>query len=206
MDNDEIRRGKASVWAKYGEDMGVLAGDAILTDAFKVIFDDIGIKDNKKLIKNSYLIANAASSEYLINGQIMDINNTLNNNFNENTILKLYECKTGALFGASIEIASINKKINKKFNEDMRKIGIMLGVAFQIQDDFLEIGEIDLNKPADSDIRNNKNTYMSKTSLYKSIKRIKGYISKIYLLIDKYIKKINKNLLYKDFIRYVIKY
>ena len=206
MDNDEIRRGKASVWAKYGEDLGVLSGDALLTDSFKIIYNNKRINDYKKLLNNSYLLSNAASSSFLINGQIMDINNTFNNNFSENNILKLYEYKTGALFGASIEIASVNNKINKKFNEDMREIGIMLGVAFQIQDDLLEINDYKLNKPNDSDIKNNKNTYVSKVGIEKSIKKIKYYINKIDLLIDRYIKNTNKNKLYKDFIKHMIKY
>ena len=205
MDNDEIRRGKASVWAKYGEDLGVLSGDSLLTDSFKIIFDN-KINDYKKFVKNSYLLSNAASSCYLINGQIIDINNTYENSFSENKIIKLYECKTGALFGAAIEIASINTKINNKFNEDMRNIGIMLGVAFQIQDDLLEISENNLNKPKDSDVRNNKNTYISKVGIEKSIKKIEYYLKSIDFLIDKYIKNKSKNRLYKDFIKYMIKY
>ena len=205
MDNDEIRRGKASVWAKYGEDLGVLSGDAILTDAFKIIFD-YKTNDYKKFIKNSYLLSNAASSCYLINGQIMDINNTYEKSFPEKKIISLYECKTGALFGAAIEIASINNRINNKFNEDMRNIGIMLGIAFQIQDDLLEVSENNLNKPKDSDIKNNKNTYVSKVGIEKSIKKIKYYLESIDFLIDKYIKNKSKNILYKDFIKYMIKY
>ena len=205
MDNDEIRRGKASVWAKYGEDLGVLSGDSLLTDSFKIIFDN-KINDYKKFVKNSYLLSNAASSCYLINGQIIDINNTYENSFSENKIIKLYECKTGALFGAAIEIASINTKINNKFNEDMRKIGILLGVAFQIQDDLLEINDNNLNKPKDSDIKNNKNTYVSKVGIDKSVKKIKYYLKSIDLLIDKNIKNIDKKNLLKSFIKNMIKY
>ena len=206
MDNDEIRRGKASVWAKYGEDLGVLSGDAILTDAFKIINDYRKINDYKKHFYNSYILTRAASSSFLINGQILDINNTYENSFSENKIIKLYECKTGALFGAAIEIASVNNRINYKFNEDMRKIGIMLGVAFQIQDDLLEMNDNNLNKPKDSDIKNKKNTYVTKVGIEKSVKKIKYYLKSINLLIDKYIKNNNKRSLYKNFINYIIKY
>ena len=205
MDNDEIRRGKASVWAKYGEDLAVLSGDSILTDAFKIVFDYKKIYDYKKVVYNSYLLSSAASSSFLINGQIMDINNTYENNFTENKIIKLYECKTGALFGAAIEIASVNKKINKNFNEDMKKIGLMLGIAFQIQDDLLEISEDNLNKPKDSDIKNNKNTYVSKVGIDKSKEKIKFYLKSINKLIGKHIKNKNKNSLYINFINYMIK-
>ena len=208
MDNDRIRRGKPSVWAKFGEDLGVLSGDAILTDAFKVIFDSKNnIKNkNKNIINKAYSLSEAASSLKLINGQVLDINNTYKNNFTSNKIIELYKNKTGALFGCATEIASLNVKNNIKFNNDMKHIGEMLGISFQIQDDILEIYDKNLNKPKNSDIKNKKNTYVAKLGLDKSKNKIKQYKISIYELIDKYIKDKNKNVFYKEFIEYIIKY
>ena len=203
MDNDKIRRGKPSVWYKYGEDMGVLAGDSLLTDAFLVLLDDYV---NIKAIKAIKALTYAASSKKLINGQIIDTKNTYKKNFSEKEILDMYMNKTGALFASAFEVAGHISELNDRYTKKLYDIGMLLGICFQIQDDLLEVlPNNKINKPKDSDKKNKKNTYVIKVGVEKSIHVINELKLYIYKYLSYVLKDNKKYKLFIDFIDYMIK-
>lgn len=134
MDNDDYRRGKESVHKKFGEDIGILTGDALLNEAAIILFNLAN--DNPSYLKVGSYILERASRFGMIEGQVMDLRR--DNNYDLAYLLDVYNKKTSDLFKASTVSAAIvtgqeSSKIQKV--EDFAK---NLGLAFQIQDDLLE--------------------------------------------------------------------
>lgn len=134
MDNDDYRRGKESVHKKFGEDIGILTGDALLNEAAIILFNLAN--DNPSYLRVGSYILERASRFGMIEGQVMDLRR--DNNYDLAYLLDVYNKKTSDLFKASTVSAAIvtgqeNSKIQKV--EDFAK---NLGLAFQIQDDLLE--------------------------------------------------------------------
>lgn len=166
MDNDEYRRGKKTTHAVYGETMGILAGDALLNYAFETAseaFDD-------ELVDASYLkayqvLAKKAGAYGMIGGQVVDIE-TEGMKADEVVIERLeyiHLLKTAALLESSLMIGAILGGASKEDVEKIEQIGRKVGVAFQIQDDVLDVTssmEV-LGKPIGSDEKNYKVTYVT---------------------------------------------
>lgn len=160
LDNDDLRRGKPTNHKVYGEDFAILAGDALLTFAFQLVSDC----DNAKECVG--ILAKQAGSNGMILGQELDI---LDDIHTLEELLKCYELKTGCLFNASLEMAVVLAQRN-----DLRpfayKLGRNLGIAFQIQDDLLEVTQSSeiIGKSVQSDLIRNKKTILSFMSLDKA--------------------------------------
>lgn len=134
MDNDDYRRGKESVHKKFGEDIGILTGDALLNEAAIILFNLAN--DNPSYLRVGSYILERASRFGMIEGQVKDLRR--DNNYDLAYLLDVYNKKTSDLFKASTVSAAIvtgqeSSKIQKV--EDFAK---NLGLAFQIQDDLLE--------------------------------------------------------------------
>ena len=159
LDNDDYRRGRLTTHKVYSEAIAILAGDALLTHAFSMLLK-LSIEDYKKLMMIEYL-TQAAGLNGMILGQDLDLQNNQNNAMNKSQIRKLYELKTGALFGCALIFASILKNQIDHLDEQY-EIGLKLGFLFQIQDDYLEkYGDPDLlGKSTTSDLENNKKTWI----------------------------------------------
>ena len=162
MDNDDYRRGKLSSHKKFGEDMAILAGDALLNGAFEVMIDSIivhGRNENfKKYILAMKKIAESSGYRGMILGQVSDIKSFEITDSSDLDYIN--KNKTGAIIESAFSIGSIiseNMESQKKF----QKVGELFGNAFQIQDDVLDIiGDFDkLGKPVGSDSKNKKSTY-----------------------------------------------
>lgn len=158
MDNDDLRRGKPTNHVVFGENMAVLAGDALLNFACESIVNSNSGNDKMKLsaIKE---IFEASGSNGMIGGQVIDIRSE-NKLITENELKILHRKKTGALIKASarVGVISAGEKIDL-FDEYAEAIGL----AFQIRDDILDIeGNVEtFGKPILSDEKNNKTTYVS---------------------------------------------
>ncbi len=173
MDNDEYRRGKKTTHAVYGETMGILAGDALLNYAFETAaeaFDDEEV--NLSYLKAYQVLAKKAGAYGMIGGQVVDIE-TEGMTADQVTIERLeyiHLLKTAALLESSLMIGAI---LGGGSNEDvavMEQIGRKVGLAFQIQDDVLDVTssmEV-LGKPIGSDEKNNKVTYVTIVGLEKA--------------------------------------
>ena len=173
MDNDEYRRGKKTTHAVYGETMGILAGDALLNYAFETAaeaFSDENV--NPSYLRAYQVLAKKAGAYGMIGGQVVDIE-TEGMTADQVTIERLeyiHLLKTAALLESSLMIGAILGGANTEEVAIMEQIGRKVGVAFQIQDDVLDVTssmEV-LGKPIGSDEKNNKVTYVTLVGLEKA--------------------------------------
>ena len=173
MDNDEYRRGKKTTHAVYGEAMGILAGDALLNYAFETAisaFDKTPVYG--KIAKALQILSKKAGVYGMIGGQVVDIE-TENMDAAQVTIDRLeyiHVLKTAALIEASLMIGAVLGGAPEEDVKALEQIGRKVGVAFQIQDDILDVTstmEV-LGKPIGSDEKNNKVTYVTLVGLEKA--------------------------------------
>lgn len=167
MDDDNLRRGKPTNHKKFGEGTAVLAGDALLNEAMNIMFKYC-IK-NKNAIYACEVISRASGTEGMIGGQIVDILSE-NKKISYNELEYMYLKKTGALIEASIVAGALIAKAPKEDIEKLSLFGRKLGFAFQIKDDILDVtGDLNLlGKDINSDLQNNKNTFVSHFGIDKS--------------------------------------
>ena len=180
MDNDDYRRGKLSCHKKFGEDIAILTGDALLTHSFSCISDsDIDSDIKVNLIS---ALARYAGLYGMIYGQLLDV--TSNNKDIDNKLLfEIQDNKTSGLFKyACLSAMYLARHDDYKYFETL---GSKLGVVFQNQDDLFDIikSEKELGKST-SDIRNDKLTALS----FKSVKELKDYIDYLFDDLYKYLE------------------
>jgi len=161
MDNDMYRRGKKTTHAVYGETMGILAGDALLNYAYETAASAFEIEFEKKVAKALQILTNKAGIYGMVGGQVVDIESE-NKAIDLDTIHFIHTMKTGALIESSMLVGAILAGATENEQEAIRKIASNIGLAFQIQDDILDITSTEevLGKPIGSDDRNNKMTYV----------------------------------------------
>ncbi len=168
MDNDDMRRGKPSCHKAFGEDVALLSGDALLTEAF-FIASNANVSDYKRLNAISFLSTNAGVHG-MIGGQVLDLSFETNKP-DAAALQDMYMRKTGALLIAAASIGCIAAgKSDEETLKSAAKYGYNLGLAFQIVDDILDVtsNEKVLGKPVGSDDKNNKTTFVSLYGLDKA--------------------------------------
>ena len=165
MDNDDYRRGKLTNHKVYGEAMAILAGDALLTQAFEVMLRQPGVPADV-LLKVVREMAIAAGPDGMVGGQAIDLESE-GKHIPMETLKKLHMGKTGALFRAAIRSGAILSGADEKQLADLTAYADAFGLAFQITDDILDVvgNEAVIGKPVGSDERNDKSTYVTLTSL-----------------------------------------
>ena len=165
MDNDDYRRGKLTNHKVYGEAMAILAGDAMLTQAFEVMLRQPGVPADV-LLKVVREMAIAAGPNGMVGGQAIDLESE-GKHVPMETLKKLHMGKTGALFRAAIRSGAILAGADEKQLADLTAYADAFGLAFQITDDILDVvgNEAIIGKPVGSDERNDKSTYVTLTSL-----------------------------------------
>ena len=134
MDNDDYRRGMESLHKKYGEDLAILTGDALLNEAAIILFDVAII--NNTYLKSSKYIMERASKRGMIQGQILDLRKDIK--VDKSYLLEVYSKKTSDLFKAACIGAALSAKASHRQIELLSLYAENLGLAFQIQDDLLE--------------------------------------------------------------------
>ncbi len=160
MDNDDFRRGKPSCHKVYGEGLAVLAGDALLTEAFTVALKTKGVAD-KNITKALSVLAECSGINGMIGGQVIDTDES--NVFSDiDSLKKMHILKTGALIKSAAVIGCILADAEDKIVH-AEKFAQNIGLAFQIVDDILDVcgDEKTLGKPINSDQKNNKNTFVT---------------------------------------------
>lgn len=172
MDNDLYRRGKKTTHAVYGEAMGVLAGDALLNFAFETVADAmVRSAGDMRVAKAFAVLAKKAGIYGMIGGQVVDVESEKKGQQIDRDCLDfIYRLKTGALIEASLMIGAILAGASEEEVSLMEEAGTKLGLAFQIQDDILDVtSSIEvLGKPIGSDARNEKATYVAFEGLEKA--------------------------------------
>ena len=177
MDNDDLRRGRKTCHKQFDEATAILAGDALLNEAVNVILSvDIDDKLKLNIIRELY---HASGIGGMIYGQQQDLYFE-NRKATLDDLKEIHHYKTGEMIAVSFVIGAYIAK-----NEDIeiwRSIGFDLGLAFQIQDDILDvIGDQNiLGKPIGSDEVNNKSTYVSLLGIDKSQEYVERLFEKCY--------------------------
>ncbi len=172
MDNDDLRRGKPSCHKQFDEATALLAGDALLTHAFEII-SEAELSDDKKVMAVSLLAQNSGVSG-MIGGQVIDLLFEQGSP-NLKELLTVYKLKTGALISAACLLGCISAGADSSQMAAASKFAYSLGIAFQIQDDILDItgDEKKLGKPVGSDATNSKKTYATIAGLTKAQQDVK---------------------------------
>ena len=135
MDDDEYRRGRLTSHKKFGEDIAILAGDALLTIAFEILSEEV--KDSKLALRVINLISKSIGTFGMIGGQVVDI--SWDKDKAELPELE-FVCthKTGALIAVSLRVGAILSGATKREEEALYEYGKSIGIAFQITDDILD--------------------------------------------------------------------
>lgn len=162
MDNDDFRRGRPTCHKIFGEAGAILAGDALLTEAFKLLSSPELEKaaDASKLLRVINIIASAAGVDGMVAGQMADIDHIPRSRDKEELEF-IHRKKTGALIRASAETGALLGGGNKEEVEALARYGELVGLAFQIKDDLLNVegDPVKLGKPVKSDEQKGKATY-----------------------------------------------
>lgn len=174
MDNDEYRRGKKTTHAVYGEAMGILAGDALLNLAYETAAKafDMEVAD-ARVARAFTVLAKKAGVYGMVGGQVVDVESEKSDDcpITREKLDFIYRLKTGALIESSMMIGAILAVASSDEVSRVEQIAAKLGLAFQIQDDVLDVTstlEV-LGKPVGSDEKNNKATYVTFEGLDKAV-------------------------------------
>ena len=174
MDNDEYRRGKKTTHAVYGEAMGILAGDALLNLAYETTAKafDMEVAD-ARVARAFTVLAKKAGVYGMVGGQVVDVESEKSDDcpITREKLDFIYRLKTGALIESSMMIGAILAGASSDEVSRVEQIAAKLGLAFQIQDDVLDVTstlEV-LGKPVGSDEKNNKATYVTFEGLDKAV-------------------------------------
>ena len=175
MDDDDYRRGRLTTHKVYGEAMGVLSGVALLNRAYEVMlsaFDLTGDKD--RVIAAMRIIADKTGINGMLGGQSVDVEND-GKPLSKEMLDYIYKNKTSALIEASMMTGAVLAGASEKELEVVEQAAENIGLAFQIQDDILDVTSTqeELGKPIHSDEKNNKVTYVSLVGTPAAASRVK---------------------------------
>lgn len=186
MDNDTYRRGRKTTHVVYGEDMGILAGDALLNFAYETaIKGAAAAKATKNAINALDILSKKAGITGMVGGQVVDVELT-GKKLDEERLDFIFKLKTGALLEASLMVGAALAGADEKYIEFMEQAGLNIGMAFQIQDDILDITSTteELGKPVHSDEKNDKTTYVSLYGMEKAHEDVEKYSKKALSIME----------------------
>ena len=180
MDDDDLRRGKPTNHKVFGEGMAILAGDALLTEAFYLFSDErhaVASIPHSALIKAINEIADGSGMYGMVGGQAQDLMSE-NEEPDPETLFFIHRCKTAALITAAVKTGGILACCSEERLAGLASYGQSTGLAFQVIDDILDVeGETEvLGKPAGSDEKKKKMTYPKLYGIEESRRKAKGLI------------------------------
>lgn len=212
MDNDELRRGKPTVWKKYGEDIAVLVGDALYMEATSILMDAVldflYTEVGHFVATSAAVMLNLAGMDGMITGQVFDVMNTTNDNLSIEDLYFMYSKKTTALLTASMIVGANMSHTHKTRVDLLETLGFYLGESYQIIDDLLEVEQTTekIGKSVETDKKNKKVTYVSKVGIEQAKKRLKILYGSSLDIIDKMTTEENfkESLVFKELIKYLM--
>lgn len=169
MDNDDLRRGKPTCHKQFGEATAILAGDGLLNEAVNIILQT-NLDDSLKLSLVSCLYTSSGINGMIL-GQEYDIENE-GKKLSKETLDKIHHYKTGKLLSCAFQMGALIASPNDL--EILKQIGYKIGLAFQIQDDILDVTSDakTLGKNTGSDEANHKETYVTLLGIENSQKEV----------------------------------
>lgn len=177
MDNDEYRRGRKTTHVVYGEDMGILAGDALLNFAFETALKaKVSEEQLVAFVEALKVLASKPGIHGMIGGQVIDVK-AVNQPLTKDKLEVIHQLKTSALIECAMMIGAILAGASKEAVAQMETAANRIGLAFQIQDDVLDVistSEV-LGKPVHSDEKNNKTTYVTLVGIEKAKEDVERY-------------------------------
>lgn len=203
MDNDDLRRGKPTNHKVYGENIAVLAGDALLNEAM-ILLMDFSIKHGKDALVAAREIAYATGADGMIGGQVVDIINE-GKRISKEELNYMHLKKTGELIRSSIVAGAILAEADKSEIDLLNKFGMNLGLAFQIKDDILDVtGDVEkLGKNTLADV--NKSNFITMYGLEECKVMCEDLTAECITILDKIsvntdiLKELTIELLKRDF-------
>lgn len=214
MDNDEYRRGRKTTWSVYGDAFGILAGDGLLNYAFETAIGALQMCEDvaqtgqadavtarasvtgaqqtiivHQVAKALGVLAKKAGIYGMIGGQTVDIESENQpDTITEEQLLFIHEHKTAALIQASMMIGAILAGASEAEVSEIEKCAYNIGIAFQIQDDILDvIGDSEeLGKPVGSDAENNKQTYVTLKGLEQAKADVEALSGEAVAILDSF--------------------
>lgn len=207
MDNDDYRRGRKTTHVVYGEDMAVLTGDALLNYAFETAFKAFVTDPEEALAigRALHVLGEKAGIYGMIGGQVIDVKSS-GHSIEKEVLDTIYELKTGALIEASMMIGAILGGASEEEVRMTEKIASNVGIAFQIQDDILDVtstAEV-LGKPICSDEKNEKTTYVTLFGIDEAAKIVEEKSEEAIRLLEKlpgeneFLKELLVQLIHRD--------
>lgn len=177
MDDDDLRRGRKTTHKVYGEAMGILCGDALLNFAYETAVRGAMLCEDKSAALRALRILTEKAGVFgMVGGQVVDVEMT-GKPLTEEQLLFIYRLKTGALLEASLMVGGVLAGASEEQAAKLEQIGNGIGMAFQIQDDILDLTGTteELGKPVHSDEKNEKTTYVTVYGLEAAGKAAKDY-------------------------------
>lgn len=177
MDDDMMRRGKPSTWAEFGEDIGVLTGDALMMYAFETAASafetSIDPDELSRIGRAMGILARKTGVYGMIGGQTVDVE-LAGGPIPKDKLDFIYRLKTGALIEASMLIGAVLGGAAEEDCKIVESLALKIGMAFQIQDDILDVtgSQEVIGKPVNSDEKNKKTTYVTLEGLDKAKKNV----------------------------------
>lgn len=181
MDNDEYRRGRKTTHIVYGEAMAILAGDGLLTYAFETAAKAFSMGGSQKtaLVGRAIgILAQKAGIDGMLGGQCVDVEaEDPKVQIDMDRLLYIHDKKTAAMIQSSMMIGAVLAGAGEDDIASLEKIGYLVGLAFQIRDDILDIEgtQEELGKPIGSDAKNHKATYVSLAGMEKAKKDVEDF-------------------------------
>ena len=190
LDNDDYRRGQKTCHIVYGEDMAILTGDAMLNYAYETAakaFDMANERETGRVIRAMRILASKPGIYGMIGGQVADVE-LEGTPLTIEQILFIHKNKTSALIEACMMIGAVLAGAEEEEIQQMEQCGEAIGLAFQIQDDILDLvgDEKEIGKPVGSDERNHKVTYVTLKGLEQSRKDVREISMKAIKILKNY--------------------
>ena len=192
LDNDDYRRGQKTCHIVYGEDMAILAGDALLNYAYEVATKAFDLAEKNQImnvVEAIKILASKPGIYGMIGGQVADVE-LEGTPLSMEQILFIHKNKTSALIEACMMIGAVLAGASKEDVLKMEECGEYIGLAFQIQDDILDLtgDEEEIGKPVGSDENNHKTTYVTLKGLERSQRDVEDISKKAIDILEKYDK------------------
>ena len=186
LDNDDYRRGRLTTHKVYGEAMGVLSGVALLNYAYEVMLGAFSLTKNKEQVtKALQVMAHKTGISGMLGGQSVDVEND-GKPIGREMLDYIYENKTSALIEASMMAGAILAGANEAEVEKIRLAARDIGMAFQIQDDILDVTstEEELGKPVHSDEKNHKVTYVTLMGITQASAQVAAFSEEAIRILE----------------------